>query len=239
MERAPVIGITSSYVRQTLNSEGVYVHHDYHRAILAAGGLPIILPAAPLNVIPFYMEMCDGFILSGGEDVDPIYYGQAPHKKLGAVFAERDQFELELIPLILEQKKPLLAICRGLQVLNVAFGGTLWQDLPSQVNGSIQHSQTNHRSVPIHQVTLAGHSRLAKIIQSTTVNVNSLHHQAIDALGKGLAAVGHSPDGLIEAVEIEENGFVVGVQWHPESMVPGSVEMSRLFSQFVHSASIH
>lgn len=239
MKRAPVIGITSSFVRQTLNSEGVYIHHDYHRAVLAAGGIPVILPPVPLKFIPSYLEMCDGFILSGGEDVDPMHYGQSPHEKLGAVFSERDEFELRLTASILKQKKPLFAICRGLQLLNVALGGTLWQDIPSQTNSSILHSQSIHRSVPVHQVTFAGHSRLAKIIQNTTLDVNSLHHQGIDILGKGLTAVGHSPDDLIEAVEMEGDVFVIGVQWHPESMVPWSIEMSKLFSYFVHSIPTH
>ncbi|MCP3761725.1 gamma-glutamyl-gamma-aminobutyrate hydrolase family protein [Domibacillus sp. A3M-37] len=238
MKKEPVIGITSSFVRQTLNTEGVYVHRDYHRAILTAGGIPIILPPAPLHVIPSYLEMCDGFILSGGEDIDPMHYGQSPHDKLGPVFPERDEFELRLTASILEQKKPLLAICRGLQLINVSLGGTLWQDLPSQANSSILHSQSSQRSVPTHQVTLVGHSRLAKIIQETTVNVNSLHHQGIETLGKGLTAVGHSPDDLIEAVEMEGDVFVVGVQWHPESMVPESIEMCRLFSHFIHSVPV-
>lgn len=238
MKRAPIIGITSSFVRKTLNSEGVYVHHDYHRAILAAGGVPVILPPAPLHVIPSYLSMCDGFILSGGEDVHPMHYGQSPHEKLGPVFSERDEFELRLTASILEQKKPLLAICRGLQLINVALGGTLWQDIPTQAPSNILHSQSSHRSVPIHQVTLAGHSRLAKIIQETTLSVNSLHHQGIETLGKGLTAVGHSPDDLIEAVEMEGDVFVVGVQWHPESMVPESIEMRRLFSHFIHSIPV-
>ncbi|WP_425388476.1 gamma-glutamyl-gamma-aminobutyrate hydrolase family protein [Domibacillus robiginosus] len=222
-----------------MNSEGVYVHHDYHRAILKAGGIPIILPPAPLHVISSYLDLCDGFILSGGEDVDPVYYGQIAHEKLGSVFAERDEFELTLTALLLKRKKPILAICRGLQVINVALGGTLWQDLPSQVNSPIQHSQTSHRSLPTHPVTISSHSQLAKIIKNTTINVNSLHHQAIDILGKGLSAVGHSPDHIIEAVEMKGEAFVVGVQWHPESMVPGCTEMSRLFSSFVNAASAH
>ncbi|WP_046175284.1 gamma-glutamyl-gamma-aminobutyrate hydrolase family protein [Domibacillus indicus] len=238
MKKAPVIGITSSYVRQTLNSEGVYIHHDYHRAVFKAGGIPIILPAAPSNFIPDYLEMCDGFILSGGEDVDPLYYGQHAHEKLGSVFAERDKFELELTDLVLKQNKPVFAICRGLQVINVALGGTLWQDIPSQVNSRIQHSQTIHRSTPTHPVTFTSHSKLAKIIQNTTLHVNSLHHQAIDKLGKGLKAVGYSPDHLIEAAEMDGDVFVIGVQWHPESMVPGSIEMARLFSYFIQCASI-
>ncbi|MCI2253375.1 gamma-glutamyl-gamma-aminobutyrate hydrolase family protein [Domibacillus indicus] len=237
MKKAPIIGITSSYVRQTLNSEGVYVHHDYHRAVLKAGGIPVILPSVPPNTIPYYLDLCDGFILSGGEDVDPMYYGQAPHAKMGSVFAERDEFELELTALLLKKKKPILAICRGLQVLNVALGGTLWQDVPSQVSSHIQHAQTYHRSLSIHEVTLVPHSQLAKMMEADKVNVNSLHHQAIDALGKGLSVVGHSPDHLIEAVEMDGDVFVIGVQWHPESMVPGSTEMNRLFSSFICAAA--
>lgn len=236
MKKAPVIGITSAFIHKTLNTEGVYVHHDYHRAVLLCGGIPVLLPPVPLHVIPSYLKLCDGFILSGGEDVDPAHYGQPPHEKLGFVFQERDEFELSLTTALLRKPKPVLAICRGLQLLNIALGGTLWQDLPSQRSSPILHDQKSHRSVPVHHVTLSPQSRLAAILKSPSINVNSLHHQGIDRLGKGLVAVGHSSDGLIEAVEMEGKDFMIGVQWHPESMVPESSEMNRLFSHFVYSA---
>jgi len=232
MKKKPVIGITASYVKHNHYMEGVYVHHDYHKAIVASGGIPLILPVSTKEMAMEYLSMCDGILVSGGEDVDPQFYHHDPHQKLGFVFPERDEVELALIEACLNENKPLLGICRGLQILNVALGGTLIQDLPSQVPTSMQHVQTIPRPRSFHSVKIEKNSQLHTIFEKESVRVNSLHHQSIDVLAKDLKAVSFAGDGIIEAVEhVSKQAWAV--QWHPESMFSTSEDMQKLFRSFI------
>ncbi|MED3964536.1 gamma-glutamyl-gamma-aminobutyrate hydrolase family protein [Niallia taxi] len=237
MSTRPVIGITGAYVFHNKFMDGTYVHHDYQKAIHANGGLPVILPYVSEELAEDMVDHCDAILLSGGEDVDPQFYGQDPHRKLGSTIPLRDTVELAVLKVAMEKQKPILAICRGVQILNVALGGTLFQDIPSQVRDSIQHTQTVDRSRDTHWATIDKNSRLYEILGVEKERVNSLHHQAIDGLAEELNAVAKSSDGIIEAVEHKSYpAFLLGIQWHPESMAATYERMNEIFAQFVAAA---
>ncbi|MCP8970701.1 gamma-glutamyl-gamma-aminobutyrate hydrolase family protein [Ectobacillus ponti] len=236
--KKPIIGITGAYVKHNSYMEGVYVHHDYHRCVAAHGGIPIVLPFVSPELSLETLPLCQGIILSGGEDVDPRYYGQDPHQQLGATVRERDEAEIAIAKYAIEKGIPLLAICRGIQILNVALGGTLIQDIPSQVHGAMQHTQVIDRSLDSHWVTVDPASRLYEIVGEKRIRVNSLHHQAIDSLGQGLRVVAAASDGIIEAVEhTDASAFLLGLQWHPESMAVSDPCMQRIFTRLIQEAA--
>lgn len=230
--KSPVIGITSTLLKQGNEINGVYLHREYQQSIIEAGGIPIILPSNK-NMVDKFMEICDGFILSGGEDVDPIYYNEHPHEPLGITNEERDEFEIALIKKIVKQNKPLLAICRGMHILNVALGGTLIQDIPNQLEVHIQHFQKADRNKTIHVVDIEKESKLYQAIKDTTFKVNSLHHQCIDVIAEELQPTAFAADEVIEGVEHKNAKYILGVQWHPESMSATNKEMKKLFKQLV------
>ena len=188
------------------------------------------------------LAMVDGVLLSGGVDVDPQTYGEQPIPKMGAMDPDRDRFELKLVQKAIEKKKPLLAICRGIQILNVASGGTLYQDIYTQIPTSIKHVWHSVGSYdapprhPVHVVRIKRDSRIFKIFQEECLRVNSFHHQAIKKIGEHFAATAWAEDGVVEAIEHHGGEFIVGVQWHPERMIDGG--MLRIFKAFVDSARL-
>ncbi len=163
------------------------------------------------------LDRLDALLLSGGSDVDPALYGRPPHPKLGRVIRERDEFELALCREALRRDLPILAICRGQQVLNVATGGTLTQDLPSDVGSMVDHDPKGQRWQVAHEVKVVAGTVLREILGRETVPVNSFHHQAVDDLGEGVVVSARAGDDVVEAIEMPGHRFVVGVQWHPES----------------------
>jgi putative glutamine amidotransferase len=195
-------GVNGAYVRSTLN----------------AGGLPLILtPLIGAAAAPRALDACDALVLTGGEDLDPATYGEGRSPFLGAVDPDRDAFELAIFREALDRGMPVLAICRGLQLVNVAMGGTLWQDLTSQKPGVVVHDPDTSRDTRSHRIDLVPGTRTAEALGVTSLTANSIHHQGIKVLGSGLMASGTSEDGLIEAVELESRrSWLVGVQWHPE-----------------------
>jgi putative glutamine amidotransferase len=237
----PVIGITSSQFVETA-SHGRFTRHsltkDYSDAILAAGGTPIILPFyAELAVDTF--ELVDGIIVSGGADLDPALFGDVEiHPQTYDIIPERDDAELALARLAIARDKPLLGICRGIQVLNVAMGGSLYQDVPSQFSGSLDHRQ-QAREIPAdepgHTVSVAPGSLLESVFGSEPIPVNSFHHQAVRDLALNLVASGHSDDGVIEAIEHPGSQFALGVQWHPELMFKRSSQQLAPFTALVEA----
>ncbi|WP_426445888.1 gamma-glutamyl-gamma-aminobutyrate hydrolase family protein [Paenibacillus sp. S-38] len=230
----PVIGITSTIVVRNEYSEGAYVHQDYHRSVERAGGLPVVLPLTSPETFRELIDLCDGIIFSGGEDVDPALYGAEPHPQLGALFPERDRIEIEAVRHAVKTGKPLLAICRGVQVMNVALGGSLYQDLPSEFPGALEHMQHGvARGKATHAVYIDEISLLGSIFRHNQVRVNSLHHQALRQVAPELVITATSPDGVIEAVELPGHPFAVGVQWHPESMTAADPLMRLLFEGLV------
>jgi putative glutamine amidotransferase len=194
------------------------VREDYVRSVEQAGAVPVALPAIRAEDAATLLDRLDGLLLSGGVDVDPVLFGQAPHAKLGPVSRHRDDFELALTRAALRRDLPILAICRGHQVLNVATGGTLIQDIASLVKGANVHDARGPRWRRAHRVEVAPRSLLRKILGRDTILVNSFHHQAVERLGEGLVASARSPeDGIVEGLEMPARRFVVAVQWHPES----------------------
>jgi putative glutamine amidotransferase len=232
----PRIGISG---RQAIveGAERSGVNAAYLHAVAGAGGAPMILsPLAGIASVPTLLEGIDALILSGGADVDPKHYGAVPHPKLGMVEAERDAFEFALFAEARARGLPTLGICRGLQLANVAMGGTLWQDLPSEKGA---HPQSGARTDRVHEVEAMEGSRLGDILHSAKHRVNSFHHQAIRDLAPGLAASAWSSDGLVEGIEIFSGWWFVGVQWHPEEFwaEEGSPDLA-LFHALVQEAGV-
>ncbi|MBI4271453.1 MAG: gamma-glutamyl-gamma-aminobutyrate hydrolase family protein [Candidatus Rokubacteria bacterium] len=238
MSRLPLVGVTTS-VTVDRYPERAYLNSAYVRAVELAGGAPVLLPP-PLgaDARDALWARLDGLVLTGGGDVDPRHFGEPRHPAVAEVSEARDALELELTRRALAQGLPLLAICRGIQVLNVALGGSLHQDIPSEPGSPLAHSQTERRHQPTHHVKVREGSRLAAILGTHEVDVNSFHHQALARLGRGLAAVAWAPDGIVEGVEETAGGdrFVVGVQWHPEDLVEHDPAARRLFAAFVTAA---
>jgi putative glutamine amidotransferase len=241
----PLIGVTSSEMRVAGNVEPtpqgepprkeMALGLTYLKAIEAAGGLPLVIPPMPAAAIVPLVDRLHGLCLSGGPDLDPAVYGAAPHSELGPTEPDLDRFELDLAREAHGRNLPILAICRGAQVLNVATGGTLFQHVPDQTDHSIDHRQSAAADAVTHTVDLAGGSITAAVIGATEISVNSFHHQAVDRLGRGLLAVGWSPDGLVEAIEAPAKSFVVGVQWHAECLAERD-EQKSLFSGLVQAS---
>jgi putative glutamine amidotransferase len=232
----PLIGITVGPDR--IRTGFVSVRSDYVKAVEAAGGMPLLLaPMSPKDTGPL-LERLDGIVLSGGEDVDPEWYGQALHPTVTEVTPERDHFEIALAREALSRDRPLLAICRGQQVLNVATGGTLIQDVPSIVSGAVDHDPKRERWELAHHVRVLPGSRLRRILGEDEVAVNSFHHQVVQDLGAGLVASAWSiGDELVEGVEAPDRRFVVGVQWHPESLWDRRPSFQSLFEALVSASA--
>lgn len=242
---APLIAVTTSEVRASLPAgatpEADPPQHEmvlglkYLKAIEQAGGIPLVVPPLAAQAIPSLLDGVDALCLSGGPDIDPAAYGDERHARLGPTWSDLDSFELTLTRAADERGLPILAICRGLQVLNVARGGSLHQHVPDTFGDRITHRQSEPGHVPTHEVSVAGCSRLGEIIGAGQAAVNSFHHQAVSALGRGLIATGWAPDGVIEAIEARDRAFAIGVQWHAEGMVAAPAQAA-LFSAFVQAA---
>jgi putative glutamine amidotransferase len=234
----PAIGITTS-VSVEQYPERAYVNAAYIRAVQGAGGIPILLPPQLSEEVGRELfRRIDGLLLTGGGDLDPGRFGEVAHATVSEVSVARDDLELALVEAALSTETPLFAICRGIQVLNVALGGTLWQDVPSDVGTSVTHSQKERRDRATHDVTVSGETRLAEALGAHELAVNSFHHQAIRKLGRGLRDVAWAPDGVIEGVELAETPtLVLGVQWHPEELVEHDRAAANLFRALVDAAT--
>ncbi len=233
----PLIGVTAAYDDRRAGFHSF--RQDYIRAVELGGGLPVVVAALrDPGDASRYLERLDGLVLSGGSDVDPALYGHAPHARLGKVVRERDEFELALTRAALDRDLPILAICRGHQVLNVATGGTLIQDIPSLVERGGDHDARSERWERSHEVRMVPGSRLQRILGRERIDVNSFHHQAIDELGRGLVVSARSPaDGIVEGVELPARRFVVGVQWHPESFWNQPESFQALFAALAEASA--
>lgn len=209
----------------------------YPEAIRKAGAVPVIIPPLDVDGIDPLLDGLSGLCLSGGPDLHPSIYGARPHPELGPTEPQLDAFEIALVRAAEAREMPVLAICRGLQVLNVARGGTLVQDLPSERPSYVEHRQREAGSVATHDVCLQEDSLLARCLGARELCVNSFHHQAVERLGDGLRVVGWAPDATIEALEATDRAFTVAVQWHAESMVR-SPEQARLMAAFAQAASL-
>lgn len=239
----PLIAITTSELRKPGSSEVATPAHThepggrrdlalalaYPGAVSTGGAAPVIVPPyAPEDDVEAILDRVDGVVLSGGPDIHPCLYGQEEHPELGPTDIGLDRFEVGFVRRALERDLPLLGICRGAELLNVALGGTLIQ----HVEG---HRQTEEARIPGHDVRVEEGSRLAGVLGQTDVAVNTFHHQAIDKLGGGVRAVAWSADGLVEGIEVSGRDFALGVQWHAEGMID-EPSQRRLFSQFAEAA---
>ena len=201
----------------------------------AAGGLPVVIPPLDLAAVEAMIDRLDGVCLSGGPDLDPAEYDERQHPELGPVHPELDRFELEVARTADARGLPILAICRGLQALNVARGGSLYQHLPDRPGTRIAHRQSEPGDQVTHPVDIATGSLLSRVMRTRRADVNSFHHQAVRRLGRGLSAVAWAPDGVIEGIEDPEGAFLLGVQWHAETLIERS-EHASLFEALVKAS---
>ena len=233
----PLVAVTAT-VRDVDGVERVRLNAAYIRALEWAGLVPLVVPPlARSEAVARILDVVSGILLSGGEDVDPSRYGESPHPDLGPVNCARDETELALLARAREMGIPTLAICRGIQVVNVGLGGTLVQDLPSQREAASLHDLDDERDTRVHGVSVDPASRLASIVGAQTVGVNSIHHQAIDRLGDGMRISARADDGTVEGVESSDpTWWMVGVQWHPEELTATPEPWDRrLFSAFAEA----
>ncbi|NNJ13120.1 gamma-glutamyl-gamma-aminobutyrate hydrolase family protein [Chloroflexales bacterium ZM16-3] len=239
----PLIGISCGTFHDQAWCPPSYGHRQtYVDAILQAGGAPLLIPpVADEATLRVLYESLDGILLSGGGDIAPSIYGDTPHEKLGLVDLARDEAELPLAGWAITESKPVLGICRGIQVINVALGGTLYQDIPSQIDGSLRHTLSYDRedwTYMAHDISIAPDSRFAQLMGVQTMAVNSLHHQSLRDIAPGLRAVAWAPDGIIEAVEGQGDSFIVGVQCHPEALqASADRRWKSLFHAFVENCA--
>ena len=231
----PLVGVT---IGSDPRGHGHFaLRRDYLRAVEAVGGLPVVLAPGRPEDAKDLLQRVEALVLTGGDDVDPAHYGEIPHETVTQVAPERDAFEMALCREALSSDLPTLAICRGQQVLNVAMGGTLIQDIPSTVSGAADHDPERERWELTHEVRLLPGSRLRQVLGEDRVAVNSFHHQAVKDLGRGLRASAWSvEDGLVEGIEAEACRFVVGVQWHPESFWNRPPGFASLFLGLIKAA---
>lgn len=230
----PIIGVTTA---MEINEEWYFVSPDNIEAIVRSEGLPIMLPYLTDYVqINDLANKLDGLYLTGGGDIDPILFGEQPHQQLGDVMPARDHFELVLIRRMIELGKPILAVCRGVQILNIALGGDMYQDIYAQIDRElIQHQQQAPKYHPSHHVTVAKGSLLHQLTGKERLRVNSRHHQANRKIASSLKICAKAEDGMIEAIEGVGGTFILGLQWHPENMAkkndPASLAIYRGFIQ--------
>ncbi len=231
--KKPVIGLTPSH---NTENDDISMRPTYIRALEAAGALSFVLPleASKEDFIQL-SSLCQGFLFTGGPDPHPFLWGEEIHKNCGPVSVKRDQMELNLLSIAMEQKKPVLGICRGAQMLNIGLGGDIYQDIDSQYRSAfpIAHTQPLHYRHPSHHVDVKKNTLLASFGDDTSIQVNSCHHQAIRRLAPGLIAGGVASDGIVEEIELPDYPFLVGVQWHPEYLWETDPCARNLFQAFV------
>lgn len=237
--RFPVIGLPTLAIPAGLKPERFGINQSYVKGLEAAGAAPLLIPLlADEERLQAIYQRLDGIVFPGGKDISPSHYGEEAIGELNDVEPMRDQVELSLARWAIDDDLPVLGICRGQQLINVAMGGSLYQDLNHQGATRIDHSDADGRArdAMIHSVRFDPDSRLAQLIDETAVEVNSLHHQAIKKVGEGLQVTGRAPDGVIEAVEGSDRRFLIAVQWHPEEMREAPW-VQRLFAAFVAAAT--
>jgi putative glutamine amidotransferase len=233
---APILGITTYAPRPGL--ERFYLPVEYVEAVRRAGAIPWLVPPGEPRLAELLLHL-DGLVLSGGGDVEPDLYGGARHPALYNINRERDETELALARAAHEQKLPTLGICRGCQVANVAFGGSLIEHLPDEVGEALAHRGEGPGTSSLHPVELAPGSRVARIVGDVFPHVSSSHHQALRRVAEGFAIVGRARDGTIEAVERDDHPFYLAVQWHPEETAARDPGQQKLFDALVAAARAH
>lgn len=239
----PLIGITCS--REVGGAWGSYspghymdyTFDEYSRAICDSGGAPVLIPVAQNRVsLLAIISRMDGLILSGGPDINPWFYGEEPAEGLGEIDQDLDRMELDVANIALKKDLPIFAICRGIQILNVSQGGTLYQDIKRQVPEPLNHTQKARKSANTHSVLIEKQTLLYDIVKRRKIWVNGKHHQALKDLVPGLKISAVANDGIVEAIEDPTKKFVIGVQWHPEGTWKEDTNSKKLFRAFVKAA---
>ena len=229
----PLIGIGSDVNVTPGKRDRAFAYTTYVESLRRAGAVPVVIPPQPENAREL-VESLDGILLAGGDDCDPAAYGEEKHPTVEPMDVRRQESDLTLAKVARERGIPTLGICLGVQMMNVAAGGTLIQDIDSQLETEIEHvSEPEDRAR--HDVLIENDTRLASILGGNEINVNSSHHQAINKIGEGLNVTAHAPDGIVEGLEDPRHPFYIGVQWHPEDM-PREESASKIFRAFVEAA---
>ena len=237
-DQPPVIALTTT-IEVVRELPRVRVNRRYTDAIVRAGGLPLAVPPLAAGAAAALLDRVDGLLLTGGEDVASRLYGAPPHPKAEAPNPERDQWEMALVRAARDRRVPTLAICRGVQIANVAFGGSLVQDIASECPGALDHAREDVRTSRVHAVTVEPGSRLAGALGADRFTANTLHHQAVARAGEGLRIVGRAEDGVVEGVEwTGDDWWMLGTQWHPEELDDTAEPWDRaLFAAFTEAVS--
>ncbi len=231
--RKPIIGVVPLYDDE---KESIWMLPAYLDAISKCGGVPITFPLeCDGNDVQQICELCDGFLLTGGHDVDPLLYDSKISDKCGEINRHRDELEKQIFSYAVKNDMSVFGICRGIQIINVLCGGSLYQDLPSEFDSSVSHVMKPPYHLPVHSVDICDGTLLSELYNQKTVQVNSYHHQAVKDLGSGLTAMSYSCDGLVEAVRMKDKKFIVAVQWHPEFSYKHDKNAIDLFSEFIKS----
>lgn len=237
----PIIAIAGSLYTETstpfLGNNFDYNNNNYSKCIVQANGIPIYLPVIDdLDTIQKQLSICDGLLLPGGNDINPLLYNELPMPKLGKCNDFIDWYQINLINIALEKNLPILGVCRGAQVINVACGGTIYQDISYAVNSPLNHIQNSHLSEKCHPIYINANTILNNILENKYI-VNSSHHQCINKLAPNFIISSVAPDGIIESIEMINKSFVIGVQWHPEMLALKDNKMLQLFNAFVYNCT--
>lgn len=246
MSPRPIIGITTQTLEPIPGElpRCWVMSQRYVDVLTSVGALPWVIPLShDMATLRAIYEQLDAVFLPGGVDMDPDQYSESRLPECGVTDADRDRVEVALVRWAMADRKPVLAVCRGVQVLNVAAGGTLYQDLAEWCEAAIKHDywpmEVKQRQDLVHEVSIEDGTQLASIIGAGSATVNSMHHQGIKKLAEGLVVNALAPDGLIEGVEGADDGYLIGVQWHPEELVESDPAMRRLFESFIESADAY
>ena len=239
--KKPVIGVSTSIMvdheGEFAGYERIYVNRDYIRSIIEAGAVPLMLPLEDSEEnLRESLDLVDAVIFSGGHDISPFRYQEEPHAKLEEICPERDQFDFMLYRLAKERSLPILGICRGYQLMNVAEGGSLYQDLSQKESESLKHSQGHGPSIPTHSVKIFPGTKLHQILGKEDIKVNSFHHQALKRVPDTAEVSGRAFDDVVEAIELKDYSFGIGVQFHPEMLQEKDEDMKKLFRALVEAA---
>lgn len=236
----PVIGITCGATGSDTSSPEISIGANYISAVENAGGTPIVLPLTRNpSCLEDFLNMIDGLLLSGGVDPDPLFYGEEPHPALGRIDVDRDYVEMQLTTKALKIGVPILGICRGIQMLNISAGGTLYQDIHANFSNILKHRQSAPGSYGTHTIDIREGSRLLEILGQPRIRVNSFHHQAVKKVAENFMVSALACDGVIEGIESTCHDFAIGVQFHPELMWQSDPSMMALFSAFVNTARVY
>jgi putative glutamine amidotransferase len=233
----PFIGITTGY---DYEKDMLFLKNGYYEGVLAAGGVPVAIPPVQnTNDLDLIISKCDGLLLCGGPDVDAVFFGEDNMQYNGEISPCRDMVELYFAKKAFELKMPIFGICRGIQVMNIAMGGTIYQDINSQIKGRdlVKHSQNAPKWYPTHEITIEENTHVLQAFGDNHGRVNSFHHQSVKDVAPGFVVTSRSKDGVIESIEHPTAKFAVGVQWHPELMWQKDAKHLNLFREFVKESA--